>query len=76
MVLPFSFRTLYDRGRLFCFIAMLVLFQRFCSSLRILTVFPCGIFGNEWVVSRGLGVFVIKEFCGSKGLSEGRFVRS
>ena len=69
--IPFLFRTLYDRSRLFSFMTMPFLSQRFCSSVRTLTEFPCGIFGNEWVVLRGLGVSVINEYCGLKG----RFVR-
>ena len=74
MTFPFSFRTLYDRGRLFCFMAMPFLPQRFCSSGRILTVFPCKIFCKEWVVLWGLGVLVTNKFCGSYGLTENRFV--
>ena len=76
MTFPFSFRTSYDRGRLVCFMTMSFLSQRFCSSVRILTVFPCEIFGKERFVLRGLGVSVTNEFCRSKGLTDGRFVRS
>ena len=50
--------------------------QRFCSSVRILAVFPCEMFGKEWFVLQGLGVSIINEFCGSKGFTKGRFVRS
>ena len=39
-------------------------------------VFSFGIFGNEWFVLWGLGVSVTIEFYGSKGLTEGKFVRS
>ena len=39
-------------------------------------IFPCEIFGKEWVVLWDLGVTVTNEFSGSKGLTEGRFVRS
>ena len=60
--IPFLFRTLYDRSRLFCFMTMSFLSQRFCSSVQILAVFPCGIFGNEWVVLLGLGVLLINTF--------------
>ena len=76
MTFTFSFKTSCDRGRLFCFMTMPFLPQRFCSSVRILTVFHCEIFGKEWVVLWGLGVSVTNEFCESKGLTEGRFVRS
>ena len=76
MAFPFLFRTSYDCGWLFCFMTMPFLSQRFCSLVLILTVSPCEIFGKEWVVLRGLRVSVTNEFCGSKGLTEGRFVRS
>ena len=76
MTFPFSFRTLYNRGQLFYFMTMPFLSQIICSLVRILTVFPCEIFGKEWVVLWGLGVSVTNEFCGSKGLTEGWFVRS
>ena len=76
MAFPFSFRTSYDRGWLFCFMTMTFLSQRFCSSVLILTVSPCEIFGKEWVPLRGLRVSVANEFCGSKSLTEGKFVRS
>ena len=76
MTFPFSFRTWYNRGRLFCFMTILLLSQRFFLSVRILMVFPFGIFGNEWFVLWGLGVSVTIEFYGSKGLTEGKFVRS
>ena len=36
----------------------------------------CEIFGKEWFILHGLGVSVTNEFCGSKGLTEGRFVQS
>ena len=76
MTILFSFRTSYDRGRLFCFMTMVFLSQRFCSSVQILTVFSCERFGKEWVILPGLGVSVATEFCGNKSLTEGRFVRS
>ena len=63
-------------GRLFCFMALPFLSQRFCLSEQILTVFPCEIFGKEWLNLWGLAVSVTNEFCGSKGLAEGIFVRS
>ena len=54
MTFPFSLRTSYDHRRLFCFMTMSFLSQRFGSSVRILMTFPCEIFGKEWVVLRGL----------------------
>ena len=71
-----SFRILYDHGQLFCFMTMVFLSQRFCLSVRILTVFSCEIFDKEWVILPDLGVAVATEFCGNKSLAEGRFVRS
>ena len=76
MTFPFSFRTSYNRGRLFCFMTILLLSQRFFLSVRILMLFPFGIFGNEWFVLWGLRVSVTIEFYGSKGLTEVKFVRS
>ena len=61
---------------LFWFMIMPFLSQRFCSAVRMLMVFPLGKFGNKWVILWGLGVLVISEFCGSKGLMGGRFVQS
>ena len=76
MTFLFSFRTSHDRGQWFCFMTTPFLSQRFCSSVRILTAFSWEIFGREWVVLQALGVSVTNEFCGSKGLTEGRLVRS
>ena len=76
MTFPFSFRTLYNRGQLFYFMTMPFLSQIIFSSVRILMIFPCEIFGKEWVVLWDLGVTVTNEFSGSKGWTEGRFVRS
>ena len=76
MTFPFSFRKLYNRGQLFYFMTMPFLSQIIFSSVRILMIFPCEIFGKEWVVLWDLGVTVTNEFSGSKGLTEGRFVRS
>ena len=47
---------------LFCFMTMPFLPQRFCSAKRILTVFLYEIYGNKWVVLRGVGVSVKTNF--------------
>ena len=71
--LPFSFRTLYERGRSFGAIADPFLSQVFSSSVLILTISPGFKVDRRFWVSGSIAVLVVEGL--SYGLTKGRLVR-
>ena len=71
--LPFSFKTLHDRGQSFGAITVPFLPQVFSLPVLILTVSPGFKFDRQFWVSGSIAVLVVEGL--GYGLPESRFVR-